>query len=51
MEQSVAYALEESSAPTPPPLADEASVPLTRRERQVADLVAQGMTNKQIAAD
>ncbi|MGW2740980.1 ATP-binding protein [Streptomyces sp. NPDC001450] len=51
LEQSVAYALEESSAPTPPPPADEATAPLTRRERQVADLVAQGMSNKQIAAE
>ncbi|TQK45192.1 regulatory LuxR family protein [Streptomyces sp. SLBN-118] len=47
----MAYALEESLAPTPPPPANEATAPLTRRERQVADLVARGMTNNEIAAE
>ncbi|MGW3014323.1 ATP-binding protein [Streptomyces sp. NPDC001219] len=51
LEQSVAYALEESPTPAPPPPGQEASAPLTRRENQVADLVAQGMTNKDIAAE
>ncbi|WP_432093317.1 ATP-binding protein [Streptomyces sp. bgisy100] len=50
LEQSVSYALEESPAPAPPP-ASAASAPLTRREHQVAGLVAEGMTNKGIAAE
>ncbi|WP_036511137.1 protein kinase domain-containing protein [Nocardia aobensis] len=44
---AVAFALNENSSTTPsatPP------APLTRRERQVADLVAEGLTNKAIAA-
>ncbi|MFG2097572.1 ATP-binding protein [Streptomyces sp. NPDC048612] len=51
LEQSVAYALEESPTPAPPPPGQDASAPLTRRENQVAGLVAQGMTNKDIAAE
>ncbi|MER6845444.1 ATP-binding protein [Streptomyces platensis] len=50
LEQAVAYALHDSASSGPPPPAQEASAPLTRREREVADLVAEGMTNKQIAA-
>lgn len=50
LEQAVAYALHDSSSSGPPPPAKEASAPLTRREREVADLVAEGMTNKEIAA-
>ncbi|MFE3960908.1 protein kinase [Nocardia sp. NPDC059091] len=42
---AVAYALEESAAETP---STEAAT-LTKREREVADLVAEGLTNKQIA--
>ncbi|MEV6661508.1 protein kinase domain-containing protein [Nocardia fluminea] len=43
---SVAYALGERASDTSP-----ASVNLTKRERQVADLVAQGLSNKQVAAE
>ncbi|RXS66634.1 ATP-binding protein [Streptomyces sioyaensis] len=50
LEQSVAYAWEESGTPGPPPAPQEAPVQLTRRERQVAELVAEGRTNKEIAA-
>ncbi|WP_280261360.1 protein kinase domain-containing protein [Nocardia abscessus] len=46
MSAGVAYALEEPSTATQPP----STLKLTKRERQVADLVAQGLTNKQIAA-
>ncbi|RMI30124.1 protein kinase domain-containing protein [Nocardia stercoris] len=46
MDTAVGYALEESTAG--PPTAGETT--LTERERQVADLVAQGLTNKQISA-
>ncbi|WP_194829810.1 protein kinase [Nocardia sp. XZ_19_231] len=46
MDAAVAYALGEPPIVAPP--AD--GTILTKRERQVADLVAQGLTNKQIAA-
>lgn len=46
--ETIAYALNES--PEPEPLPAEAEAILTRRERQVAELVAQGLTNKEIAA-
>ncbi|MDV7355992.1 protein kinase [Rhodococcus oxybenzonivorans] len=48
-EDAVAYALDEPT-PAPAPQAAGAATSLTRRERQVADLVAQGLTNKAIAA-
>jgi predicted ATPase/DNA-binding CsgD family transcriptional regulator len=44
----VAYALEETAAV--PTGDDRASSPLTRRELEIADLVAQGMSNKEIAS-
>ncbi|MGW4478955.1 ATP-binding protein [Rhodococcus triatomae] len=47
VEEAFAYALGEQQAPATP--ATEV-VTLTRREQQVADLVAQGLTNKAIAA-
>ncbi len=56
MEQAVEYALSEekstaSISPTPKrPAADE-SPALTRREEEVAALVARGLTNRQIAAE
>jgi predicted ATPase/DNA-binding CsgD family transcriptional regulator len=51
-DETTAYALSEElavpSRAAPPPGADNA---LTRRERQVAELIARGMSNKQIAAE
>ncbi|GAA4475047.1 hypothetical protein GCM10023094_11790 [Rhodococcus olei] len=44
---AVAYALNEQPPPVSGP--DRAATTLTKRERQVADLVAQGLTNRAIA--
>ncbi|WP_040701648.1 protein kinase domain-containing protein [Nocardia vinacea] len=49
LDVAVAYALGEQSADTTP--TPGSSVGLTKREQQVADLIAQGLTNKQIAAE
>lgn len=57
LEEAVDYALSEdqnaSSAPADPaePLHDEPPVALTRREEEVAALVARGLTNRQIAKE
>ncbi|WP_218027381.1 LuxR family transcriptional regulator, partial [Nocardia vaccinii] len=48
MDEAVAYALGEHTTHTTP--ASGPGVVLTKRERQIADLVAQGLSNKQIAA-
>ncbi|MEV5839349.1 protein kinase [Nocardia sp. NPDC052112] len=49
MDSAIAYALGEQ--PTDAVPASGTSATLTKRERQVADLVAQGLSNKQIAAE
>jgi non-specific serine/threonine protein kinase len=45
---AIAYALQEKPQAEPPPASTE-TTPLTRREREVADLVADGLGNKEIA--
>jgi predicted ATPase/DNA-binding CsgD family transcriptional regulator len=52
LDEAVAYALGEEPMESgqPAPAAAPATTRLTRREREVATLVAQGLTNKEIAA-
>ncbi len=47
-EDALAYALDQPQQHPPAP-AEDSWTPLTRRERQVADLLAQGLSNKDIA--
>ena len=49
LDEAVRFALEENPEPGPPPAPTEPS-PLTRRELEVADLVADGLSNPEIAA-
>jgi DNA-binding CsgD family transcriptional regulator len=51
LEEAIRYAVsEEEPAPTPEvPTSGTQPTPLTRREKEVADLVAQGLTNRNIA--
>ncbi|NGY63180.1 LuxR family transcriptional regulator [Lentzea sp. NEAU-D13] len=48
--QAVAYALGEEEEPAVRTSAGSGRTPLTRREQQVAELIAQGLSNKEIAA-
>jgi predicted ATPase/DNA-binding NarL/FixJ family response regulator len=48
LDDAVRYALDERRGTTPP-LPSERSTPLTRREGQIAELIAQGLSNKEIA--
>jgi non-specific serine/threonine protein kinase len=51
LDQAIAYALgEQSTTPSTAPSPAHAPAMLTSRERQVAELIAQGLSNKQIAA-
>jgi predicted ATPase/DNA-binding CsgD family transcriptional regulator len=45
----IAYALEERSAP-PPAAPEQEKLPLTRREHEVAQLLARGLSNRDIAS-
>ncbi|SDH36835.1 non-specific serine/threonine protein kinase [Lentzea fradiae] len=48
LDDAIAYAIGEEQAERPGPVPD--LTPLTRREQQVADLIATGLSNKEIAA-
>ena len=51
LDAGLAYALGTEPAPVPPPAqAPPADSQLTRREQEVAELIAEGLSNKQIAA-
>jgi len=48
-QEALGYTLDEPAEPARAPRS-RASAPLTRRERQVADLIAQGLSNREVAA-
>jgi predicted ATPase/DNA-binding CsgD family transcriptional regulator len=50
LDEAAAYALDRDPRPPAAPPRDGVATSLTRRERQVADLVAVGLSNKEIAA-
>ena len=50
LDEAVPFALEADADADPPPPATVAPSPLTRRELEVADLVADGLSNPEIAA-
>ncbi|HEV2475825.1 MAG TPA: LuxR C-terminal-related transcriptional regulator [Candidatus Dormibacteraeota bacterium] len=50
IDEGVAYALDQKKQTKPAPLASKRPTPLTRRQLEIAWLVAQGLSNKQIAA-
>jgi predicted ATPase/DNA-binding CsgD family transcriptional regulator len=49
VDDGIAYALGEHAAPTPPPRSEPAPV-LTTREREIAELIAEGLSNRDIGA-
>jgi non-specific serine/threonine protein kinase len=49
-DDAIAYALNEQPQAEPSPARTTQTTTLTRREREVADLVAEGLSNKDIAA-
>lgn len=49
-DEGLAFALRERTAQTPPGRTGGGASPLTRRENEIARLIAQGMSNKEIAA-
>ncbi|MEU8783464.1 LuxR C-terminal-related transcriptional regulator [Streptomyces sp. NPDC048637] len=50
LDEAVACALGRTHSPTPASDQENTPTPLTRREKEVVDLLAQGLTNKEIAA-
>ncbi|MER5390674.1 LuxR C-terminal-related transcriptional regulator [Saccharopolyspora sp. NPDC002686] len=50
LQQGLAAAVREKPRPTPRPAREQRRGPLTRREFQVAEAIAQGLSNKEIAA-